>query len=96
MPNPIHWVFRTREKDDDGNPVYLSNIMESVKKHTSRKINKAIGREGHLWQKESYDITIRDHQHLYRAIEYTLNNPVAAKLVDDRTHWPDSWESGTL
>jgi len=96
MPNHVHWVFRTREKDQDGKPVYLSDMIESVKKNTARKINRVIGREGHLWQKESFDTTIRDHKHLYHAIEYTLNNPVAAQFTDDRTQWPGSWGSGTL
>ena len=96
MPNHVHWVFNTREKDNNGQPVYLSDIMESVKKHTAKEINKAIGRQGHLWQKESFDTTIRDHKHLYRAIEYTLNNPVAARYVQDRKDWPGSWGSGCL
>jgi REP element-mobilizing transposase RayT len=93
MPNHVHWVFTTREKDKEGKPVYLSTIMESVKKNTARKINKIIGREGHLWQKESFDTTIRDYKHLYRAMEYTINNPVAAKFVKDRKEWPGSWGS---
>lgn len=41
MPNHVHWVFNTREKDNNGQPVYLSDIMESVKKHTAKEINKA-------------------------------------------------------
>jgi REP element-mobilizing transposase RayT len=89
-------VFNTREKDIHGKPVYLSDIMESVKKHTAKEINKAIGRQGHLWQKESFDTTIRDHKHLYHAIEYTLNNPVAAGYIQDRNDWPGTWGSGSL
>ncbi len=34
--------------------------------------------EGKLWQKESFGATIRNEQHLYNAIEYTLSNPVVA------------------
>lgn len=48
-------------------------------------------RKGALWQKESFDKTIRDDKHLYRAIEYTLNNPVVAGLVKNREDWPGSW-----
>lgn len=91
MPNHVHWVFKTREKDEHGKPVYLSDIMESVKKNTARKINRVLGREGHLWQKESFDTTIRDHKHLYRTIEYTLNNPVKAQFTNDRHLWPGTW-----
>ena len=88
MPNHVHWVFKTREKDINGKPVYLSKIMESVKKETAKQINRLIGRQGHLWQKESFDTTIRDDKHLYHAIEYTLNNPVSAGYVEDRKDWP--------
>lgn len=91
MPNHVHWVFRTKEKDKNNKPVYLSKIMESVKKQTAKLINKQIGRQGHLWQKESFDTTIRDNNHLYRAIEYTLNNPVSANYVNDRNQWKGSW-----
>jgi REP element-mobilizing transposase RayT len=96
MPNHVHWVFKTRKTDTNGQPVYLSEIMESVKKHTAKEINRAIGRQGHFWQKESFDTTIRDDKHLYRAIEYTLNNPVTARYVNDRKDWLGSWGSGSL
>ena len=58
--------------------------MESVKKHTAKEINKIMGNNGHLWQKESFDTTIRDDKHLYHAISYTLNNSVVARYVE---HW---------
>ena len=32
MPNHVHWVFGLFEKDKEGNPVYLQDIMHSVKK----------------------------------------------------------------
>lgn len=92
MPNHVHWVFKTRETDNQGKPCYLSDIMESVKKHSAIEINKVIGRSGRLWQKESFDTTIRDYEHLYNSINYTLNNPVAARFVKDWRDWPGSWQ----
>ena len=91
MPNHVHWVFKVKETDNEGNPVYLQDIMQSVKRQTANQINKAIGRNGKLWQKESFDTTIRDHKHLMNAINYTLNNPVAAGFVKDWRDWPGSW-----
>lgn len=96
MPNHVHWVFRIRERDYHGNPVYLSDILASIKEKTTRKINHVLGRKGSLWQKESFETTIRNHQKLVRAIEFTLNNPVAAHLVNDRSDWPGSWENSSL
>lgn len=91
MTNHVHWVFELMEKDSEGKPIYLQDILQSVKRHTANVINKAEGRTGSLWQKESFDTTIRDEKHLYYAIEYTLNNPVSAGLVKDRKDWPGSW-----
>lgn len=91
MTNHVHWVFELLGKDAEGKPIYLQDILQSVKRHTANRINKAEGRVGSLWQKESFDTTIRDEKHLYYAIEYTLNNPVSAGLVKDRKDWPGSW-----
>lgn len=91
MPNHVHWVFRLKEKDENGKWVYLQDIMHSVKRQTSREINKLTGRRGALWQKESFDTTIRDMEHEYNAVKYTLNNPVKAGFVTDWQVWQGSW-----
>lgn len=91
MSNHVHWVFQLFEKDKDGNPVYLQDIMHSVKRYSAYRINKNGDREGVLWQKESFDTTIRNEKHMYNVIEYTLNNPVNAGLVQKREEWPGNW-----
>ncbi len=91
MPNHVHWVVKLFEKDSFGKPVYLQDILQSVKRHSSNKINKAEKRSGKLWQKESFDTTIRNEKHLYNAIKYTLNNPVKAELVNDWRDWKGTW-----
>lgn len=91
MPNHVHWVLEIFEKDGEGNPVYLQDILQSVKRFTAGKINTLEGRRGSLWQKENFDTTIRDNKHLYNAVEYTLNNPVNAGLVRDRNDWPGNY-----
>ena len=65
--------------------------MESVKKYTAKQINTIIGNNGHFWQKESFDTTIRDDKHLYHAISYTLNNSVVARYVEHWKDWLGSW-----
>ena len=96
MSNHVHWVFEILEKDEEGNPVYLQDIMQSVKRFSANRINKLENRQGHLWQKENFDTTIRDNKHMYNAVNYTLNNPVAAGLVTDWKLWPGSWGSSDL
>jgi putative transposase len=87
MNNHIHWVFRLYEKDESGKSVYLQDILQSVKRFSANQINDNEGRKGSVWQKESWDTTIRDDKHLQRAVEYTINNPVEARLVTDWKQW---------
>jgi len=87
MSNHVHWVFRVFHTDEKGNAVYLQDILQSVKRYSATLINKIEGVGGSLWQKESYDTTIRDDIHLYNAIDYTINNPVKAGLVTNWYEW---------
>ena len=91
MPNHVHWVVKLLDKDSSGNPVYLQDILQSVKRFSSNRINKAENRSGTLWQKESFDTTIRNEKHLFDAINYTLNNPVKAGLVSNWREWKGTW-----
>ena len=95
MPNHVHWVFQVFEKDLDGNPVYLQDILHSVKRFSANQINKVENRDGSLWQKESFDTTIRDERHMYYAIRYTLQNPVKAGLVADWRDWKGTVNGST-
>jgi len=91
MPNHIHWVFLLYEKDDKQEPVYLQDVLQSTKRYSATSINKLRNKKGNLWQKESFDTTIRDDKHLMRAIEYTLNNPVKAGFASGWVEWPGCW-----
>lgn len=96
MYNHVHWVFETLEKDDQGKAVFLEDIMQSVRRESANKINKNEHLQGSLWQKESFDTTIRDYKHLYNSIRYTLNNPVMAGLISDWKQWPGSYWTDDL
>lgn len=87
MSNHVHWVLKVLEKNEKDQPVYLQDIFQSVKHFSATKINKNEELKGSLWQKENFDTTIRDDVHLYHAIEYTINNPVKAGLVNDWRQW---------
>ncbi len=91
MPNHVHWVFTTLKKDSEQKPVYLQDILQSVKRFSANKINNLLGRKGNIWQKESFDTTIRDDKHLHNAIEYTINNPVKAGLAKNWQDWNGNW-----
>ncbi len=87
MPNHLHLVFTPLRKDD-GTYHALSTIMHSLKLYTGRQANDILKREGQFWQHESYDHVIRDEAERKRIINYTINNPVKAGLVDHWEEWP--------
>ena len=59
----------------------LSDILHSWKSFTSHEINKRLSQKVvPFWQNESYEHLIRDDDDLHRCCQYTLMNPVNARL----------------
>lgn len=84
MPNHIHLVFKPFVKEDNKFIQYhVTKILQSLKAITARRINEKLKREGQLWHHESYDHVVRDQDELRRIVEYVLNNPVKAGLVEE-------------
>jgi REP element-mobilizing transposase RayT len=91
MSNHVHVVFAPLDcKSDCQSDLHapLNKIMQSLKRHTARKSNIVLGREGTFWQDESYDHVIRDSGEFDRIINYVLENPVKAGLVTKQNDWP--------
>lgn len=65
--------------------------MQSLKGYTARKANCLLGRSGTFWQHESYDHVVRDPSEWRRIVNYVLNNPVKAGLVDTWEKWQWSY-----
>ena len=65
----------------------LNKIMQSLKRHTARRANCFLGREGAFWQDESYDRVIRNNDEYIRTVNYVLENPVKAGLVLKWEDW---------
>lgn len=96
MSNHAHVVFKPnlgvsnlhKERTDSGitlvsEETTLAEIMQSMKGVTARKCNLILKRRGSFWEKESFDHVVRGDDGFARAIRYTLNNPVKAKLVSN-------------
>jgi REP element-mobilizing transposase RayT len=60
----------------------LEHIIGKIKGRSARLINQRNCRSGPLWQRESYDRTIRSERDLEETIDYLHHNPVRWKLVD--------------
>ena len=66
---------------------YLYEIMQRVKGRSARYLNLARGTTGTtVWYRENYDRYIRNENHYNHAVNYILNNPTKANLVE---HWAD-------
>jgi putative transposase len=64
----------------------LDKILKQIKGATARNINLYLKRTGQLWERESYDVYIKNEKMLNNVIAYTLNNPVKAGIV---SRWED-------
>ena len=82
MPNHVHVVFSLLE-----NSKTIDKIMQTIKRVSAYQANKILGKGGSFWQSESYDHIVRDDNELQRIVNYTLYNPVKAKLADDWKEW---------
>lgn len=91
MSNHVHLMLRLYEKDELGKPVFLSKIMHSIKSFSANEINKQLGRTGTLWLVESYNHYVRNPRSWRRIVNYILDNPVKAGLVEDRKDWKWSY-----
>ncbi len=92
MANHVHILIDTSIqlediKDDDElemNYKQLDQIMKRIKGPSAWYANKHLQRNGKFWDRESYDIYIRNEKMLNNVITYILENPVKAKMVE---HW---------
>ena len=84
MPNHVHAVLRIERKAD------LGEVMKAIKGGSAFYVNRAMGREGRLWQPDYFDRLIRNPGHLKRTIEYVHWNPVKAGLCDAPHHYANS------
>jgi len=94
MSNHLHLVIDTGNqlidiKDEtELNQKYvpLDKIMKQIKGATAQYCNKFLKRSGQFWERESFDIYIRNEKMLNNVISYTLENPVKAGIVEN---WED-------
>lgn len=104
MPNHVHvFLDMSRQLVDKNGElltdeelaeqyIQLDKIMGRIKGSSSRYINLALGQEGTLWQKDSYDHYVRNEREWVNILNYILNNPVKAGLVNCWEDWPYTYQ----
>lgn len=106
MPNHVHLVFEigdehvSRIADStarNGVSSYkVTKILQDLKKYTAAESNKIISRKGQFWHRESYDHVIRNTNEYRNIINYIIQNPVKAGLVDDYKKWKWTYISNSI
>jgi len=90
MPDHVHLLVIPH---DD---IVLSRVMARIKGASVHKINRIMGRTGHLWQRESFDHILRSDEKLAKVREYICMNPVRAGLATSPDDYPWLWRSWML
>jgi REP element-mobilizing transposase RayT len=74
----------------------LSHAMRLLKGRSGYACAGLLGHKGAFWQHESYDHVVRDEKEFERILEYIVNNPVKAGLVNDWKDWPYTYVNPDL
>ncbi len=74
MPNHVHVLVRPMQGH------LLKEILHSWKSFTAHKLNEALGRNGRVWQDESFDCIVRGPAQLEKYAGYIQENPAKAGL----------------
>jgi ATP-dependent Clp protease ATP-binding subunit ClpA len=69
MPNHVHVLVTPLGGHS------LSEILQAWKSVSAHRLNKALGRKGEFWQKESFDHIVRNEAQFERLVAYIKNNP---------------------
>jgi REP element-mobilizing transposase RayT len=92
MPDHVHMIL-TPLIDERRREIFsLIEIMRGIKGSSGRAINQLLGRQGPVWQEESFDHVLRSSEGLDSKIEYVLQNPVRKGLVADGREYRWAWK----
>jgi putative transposase len=84
MPNHVHLLVQIWKTP-------LVTLSQSWKRYIARESNKMLRREGSFWEREYWDTLMKSEEQHQKALYYTENNPVKARLVQEPKAWP--WSS---
>ena len=85
MPDHVHLIIQPgiESRDVDGEPIFfsLSTILHTIKSFTAHRVNQRVGKEGGVWQKESFDRYVRSDADLAEKFHYVCRNPWDAGIA---------------
>ncbi|MGH9543578.1 MAG: REP-associated tyrosine transposase [Terriglobales bacterium] len=91
MPDHVHLILTPLY---DGDSLYsVAEIMQGIKSAAAHRINRLLHRSGQVWQRESFDRVLRREESVHAKVEYMVQNPVRAGLVQDAAEYRWLWVS---
>ena len=94
MPDHVHLVF-TPLRDADST-FSVNEIMQGIKGASVHQINQVLQRKGQVWQHESFDHVLRQEEAILAKVDYVIQNPIRAGLVNALCEYPWLWVSPQL
>ena len=93
MPTHVHMVF-TPLLDSTQQAYTLAEVLNAIKSVSAHKVNRLLLRRGHVWQDESFDHVLRQHESIEAKVLYLMENPVSAGLVRNPLAYKWLWRQG--
>jgi REP element-mobilizing transposase RayT len=95
MPDHVHALFQPWPKNETSQEQTtfwsLTQLMRSLKSFAAREINRAEGKTGAVWEKETFDRYIRSDRDLAEKFHYILRNPWDADVAKQNEDYPWIW-----
>ncbi|OHE26355.1 MAG: hypothetical protein A3K40_00815 [Syntrophobacterales bacterium RIFOXYC2_FULL_60_23] len=93
MPDHVHLLLKPVVSESNVE-ISLSKILQGIKGFSAREINKTRGSKGALWQEESFDRIVRDHDEYLEKWNYIRNNPIKTGSCQTPEEYAFFWEPG--
>ena len=91
MPDHVHLIFTPLY---NGDSLYsVAEIMQGIKSASAHRINRLLHCSGQVWQRESFDRVLRREESVHAKVEYMVQNPVRAGLVQKAMEYRWLWVS---
>ncbi|MES2669047.1 MAG: transposase [Pseudomonadota bacterium] len=84
MPDHLHWLFCLRSSG-------LSAVVQKMECRSANSINRALNRQGIVWQAGFYDRRVDSEESLHRQARYMIENPLRAGIVSSIEEYPYWW-----
>jgi len=88
MNNHAHMILQPEEG------YTIANILRGIKGSSAHSINRMRKTKGTIWQQEYFDRIIRDEKELEQKLEYLINNPAKAGLIENPWEYPALFVKG--